>query len=269
MVRTAFIGGGNMAEALIVGLTREAGAGDAITVAEPLAARREHLHQTYGVVVEPPGPTAVEGATMVVLAVKPGVLEPVLTELSPSLAPSTLLVSVVAGVSIDRISRAAPDGAPIIRAMPNTPAMVQRGATAVAAGPHATEDDVVRAEALFRTVGRCVRVPESRMDAVTGLSGSGPAFAMLFLEAMADGAVRCGLPRPVAMELAAQTLLGAAALHLETGDHPGVLKDRVTSPGGTTIAGVAALEAGGFRAAVIDAVSAAAARSRALGRGEE
>jgi len=179
------------------------------------------------------------------------------------------VISVAAGATIARIATPLAAGVRIIRAMPNTPAMVLRGATALAGGPHATEDDMASAEAIFCAVGRCVRVPESAMDAVTGLSGSGPAYVMLFLEALADGGVRAGLPRDVALQLAAQTLLGSAALQLETGLHPGVLKDQVTSPGGTTIAGVAALEAGGLRAAVIDAVHAATARAAALGEPDE
>lgn len=254
-----------MAEALIRGLIAAGTDPKTISVAEPNDARREHLVETYAIEAFSAGAEAVEGASTVVLAVKPALLPQVVDGIRSSLSADALVISVAAGATIESIARRFADGTRIVRAMPNTPAMVLQGATAVAAGPHATEEDLDVAQRLFTSVGRCVRVPEAGMDAVTGLSGSGPAYVMLFLEALSDGGVRAGLPRDVATELAAQTLLGAAALHLETGLHPGVLKDRVTSPGGTTIAGVAALEAGGLRNAVIDAVTAATAQSIALG----
>jgi len=255
-----------MAEALIKGLIAAGTNPATIAVGEPGDARRGHLAEAYGVQVVPSGAEATAGASTVVLAVKPHVLPVALTTVGPALSPDALVISVAAGATIDSIASPLAGGTRIVRAMPNTPAMVLQGATAISGGPHATEADLDVAERLFGAVGRCVRVPESAMDAVTGLSGSGPAFVMLFLEALSDGGVRAGLPRAVATELAAQTLLGAAALQLETGLHPGVLKDRVTSPGGTTIAGVAALEAGGLRNTVIEAVTAATARSRALGK---
>jgi pyrroline-5-carboxylate reductase len=149
--------------------------------------------------------------------------------------------------------------------MPNTAAIALAGASAIAAGPGALAEDLLIAKTLFDAVGRCVVVAEKLLDAVTGLSGSGPAYVMLFIEALADGGVKAGLPRDVALTLAAQTVYGAAKLQLESGEHPGVLKDRVTSPGGTTIAGLARLEAGGFRGVVIDAVDAATQRSIQLG----
>ncbi len=258
-----------MAEALIKGLIAAGTDPKTIAVGEPSEARREHLVTTYAVKAFASGAEAVQGATTVVLAVKPHILPSVLDGISPAMAADALVISVAAGATIEGIARRLAPETRIVRAMPNTPAMVLQGATAIAGGPHATSDDLDVAARLFTAVGRCVRVPEGAMDAVTGLSGSGPAYVMLFLEALSDGGVRAGLPRDVATELAAQTLLGAATLHLETGLHPGVLKDRVTSPGGTTIAGVAALEAGGLRNAVIDAVTAATARSVALGTSDD
>jgi pyrroline-5-carboxylate reductase len=178
----------------------------------------------------------------------------------------TLLISIMAGVSTAAIETALQQSVRVVRVMPNTPALVMAGASALCAGSHAVEDDLTLTEALFAQVGTTCRVDEKLIDAVTGLSGSGPAYVLAFLEALADGGVKNGLSRDAALTLAAQTLLGTAKLYLETGEHPAALRDKVTSPGGTTIAGLYALEQGGFRGTVMGAVDAAVARSKELGK---
>lgn len=201
------------------------------------------------------------------LCTKPQQAEEALAALRESGAQDALLVSVAAGLTLDWLESRCPKGFRVIRCMPNTPALVGKGAAAFARGSKATDEDAAFAARLLGSVGIAVEVPEKLLDAVTGLSGSGPAYVYLAIEALADGGVRCGLPRTEAQQLAAQTVLGAAAMVLETGQHPGTLKDMVTSPGGTTIAGLAALEKAGFRSALIEAVSAAARRSQELGNG--
>jgi pyrroline-5-carboxylate reductase len=264
--KIAFLGSGNMAEALVKGLLAAGTAArDEIVCAEPRAERREELHARHGVAVLPSNLEAVRQADILVLSVKPQVMDALLEEIAPAVDPRKLVVSIAAGVPIAAIARKLGAGARIVRTMPNTPALVGAGATALARGPHASDADLGQAVALFEAVGTAVVVEENLLDAVTGLSGSGPAFVFLAIEALADGGVKVGLPRHVAMALAAQTVVGAGRLVLETGDHPGKLKDQVTSPGGTTIAGVHALESAGFRAALIAAVEAATKRSRELG----
>lgn len=265
--RIGFVGGGNMAEALVRGLL-ESKATDAasIRVSDPSQARRQHLVSRYGVSASEDNAAVVGWAELVVLAVKPSVVVPALRTVAPFVGEDVLVLSIAAGVPIATIEAELPAGHHVIRAMPNTAALVRAGATAVARGTAATDSDLEVASALFEVVGRVVVVPEKLLDAVTGLSGSGPAYVMLVIEALADGGVRAGLPRDVSQLLAAQTVFGAAKLQLETGEHPGVLKDRVTSPGGTTIAGLAALEARGVRGALIEAVHAATKRSEELGR---
>jgi pyrroline-5-carboxylate reductase len=264
--KIAFLGAGNMAEALVKGLLAAGTAAkDEIVCAEPRAERREELHARHGVAVTPSNLAAAQQADLLVLCVKPLVVDALLDEIAPAVDARKLVVSIAAGVPIAAIARKLGAGARIIRTMPNTPALVGAGATALARGPHASEADLGQAVALFEAVGTAVVVEEHLLDAVTGLSGSGPAFVFLAIEALADGGVKMGLPRHVALALAAQTVVGAGQLVLETGDHPGKLKDQVTSPGGTTIAGVHALESAGFRAALIAAVEAATRRSRELG----
>src|SRR5690606_30816201 len=204
-------------------------------------------------------------ADCVVLAVKPQVVNAALSGCAAYFGTTKLLISLCAGTTTAAIEQLLGTTARVVRAMPNTPALVGEGATAVAPGSSATDADMTYAQHLFASAGTCVRVPEAYMDAVTGLSGSGPAFVMLVIEAMADGGVRAGLPRNIALQLATQTVLGAAKLVRETGEHPGVLKDRVTSPAGTTIEGVSVLERGGLRGVVADAVVAAARRATELG----
>jgi pyrroline-5-carboxylate reductase len=264
--KIAFLGTGNMAEALLKGLLRAGAATPAeLRCAEPREERRREIAARYGVAAVASNREAVAGADVVILSVKPQAIEAVLDEVAASIGSGALVLSIAAGVPIAAIARRLPAGAHVVRSMPNTPALVGAGAAAVAAGPHATPADVELSRRIFEAVGTAVVVPEPLLDAVTGLSGSGPAFVYLFVEALADGGVKAGLGRPEAIALAAQTVLGAARMVLESGEHPGRLKDQVTSPGGTTIAGVHALEKAGFRGAVIDAVEAAARRSRELG----
>jgi pyrroline-5-carboxylate reductase len=264
--KIAFLGTGNMAEALVKGLLR-AGTADAseIVCSEPRAERREEIASRYGVKVCAENLAAAEEGQIVVLSVKPQTMEDLLDEIAPAIDHSKLVISIAAGVPIAAIARKLGAGVRIVRTMPNTPALVGAGATALARGAHATAADLEQARALFQAVGVAVVVEEHHLDAVTGLSGSGPAFLFLVIEALADGGVKVGLARPVAMALAAQTVLGSAKLVLESGEHPGRLKDQVTSPGGTAIAGVHALEAGGLRSALIAAVEAATRRSHELG----
>ena len=202
---------------------------------------------------------------MVVIAVKPQIVDRILAPIAAALGEGDLVVSIAAGVPIEALEARLPAGARVVRTMPNTAAIALAGATAIAPGAHATAHDLEVARALFEAVGRCVVLDESLLDAVTGLSGSGPAYVMLMIEALADGGVKVGLGRDTALLLAAQTVYGAAKLQLETGEHPGRLKDMVTSPGGTAIAGLHTLEAGGLRRTLIDAVEVASMRSAELG----
>ena len=234
-----------------------------ILISEPTIAQQESLQQEYGVQVTGDNQLAA-AAPVLLLAIKPQIFGQVAAELAQS-DPHQLVISILAGVSIAQLERAFPDRA-AIRAMPNTPATVGMGITAIAAGKHVQVAQLELAERLFRAVGEVVIVAESLMDAVTGLSGSGPAYVAIAIEALADGGVAVGLPRGIAEKLALQTVLGTAQLLNESKLHPAQLKDRVTSPGGTTIAGVAKLEQAGFRSALIEAVIAAAQRSQALGK---
>ncbi len=264
--KIAFLGAGNMAEALVKGLLRAGTAAQQeIVCAEPRAERREEIAKRYGVAVATSNVEAAEQADVIVLSVKPQTMDLLLEEIAPAIDHRKLVISIAAGISIATIARKLGAGVRIVRTMPNTPALVGAGATALARGAHATDADLEQAKSLFQAVGIAHVVEEHHLDAVTGLSGSGPAFVFLAIEALADGGVKVGLARPVAMALAAQTVMGAAKLVLETGEHPGRLKDQVTSPGGTAIAGVHALEVGGLRAALIAAVEVATRRSHELG----
>ncbi len=267
--RIGFIGCGAMAGALAEGLLAAGVPADRLTGADPDAARRQHFEETLGIKTVTANAEVVSEADIVVLAVKPAVVSALLSDLAgtPDLA-RPFWVSIAAGVPIATLAAALPDGAAVVRAMPNTPALVRAGATAFCANPLASADQVAAAEALFAAVGSTWQAPsESLLDAVTGLSGSGPAYVFLILEALGDAGVLAGLPRDAASQLAAQTVYGAAKLVIESGRHPASLKDQVTSPGGTTIAGLERLEAAGVRAALYDAVAAATARSRELSRG--
>ena len=265
--RFGFVGGGNMGEALVRGLTKTGLMPKGhLLMADVRSERLEEMKRLYGVVVTSDNVTLVRGADVVILAVKPQILGAVLDEIAPA-TPGKLLISVAAGVSTSEIRRHLPPGTRLIRVMPNTPALVLEGATAIARADGLADGDLDTARQIFEAVGRAVILDEEMMDAVTGLSGSGPAYIALVVEALADGGVRVGLDRKTAMTLAMQTVLGSARLLIDTGMHPGQLKDMVSSPGGTTIAGIHTLEIGGLRRTLIDAVERATQRSRELGQG--
>jgi pyrroline-5-carboxylate reductase len=252
------VGGGKMGEALLGGLLA-AGRKD-LGVVEVVQARREELAGRYPDVTVVDAPVATKGA---LLAVKPQYVAPSATAVAQ--AGCERVLSVAAGISIAAIEAALGAGIPVVRAMPNTPALVGAGAAAISPGTHATDADLEWAEEILGAVGVVVRVPEASLDAVTGLSGSGPAYVFLVAEAMADAGVLAGLPRDIAETLAFQTLLGSAKLLSESDDGPAALKAAVTSPGGTTAAGLRELESHAVRAAFLDAVTAAAERARELG----
>ena len=263
-IRLGIIGGGVMAEAILSRLlAKQVYQAQEILVSDPQEARQKFLQDTYQVAVTSDNFLVAESPVLL-LAIKPQALETVLQDLTD--LPSTpLVLSILAGTTLDRLQKGFPHS-PIIRVMPNTPATVGAGVTALAPGEGVTKENLALAQNIFASVGQVVEVPESLMDAVTGLSGSGPAFVAMMVEALADGGVAAGLPRPIASQLALQTVLGTSQLLAETGLHPAQLKDRVTSPGGTTIAGVAELEKGGLRSALIQAVLAAYRRSLELGK---
>ena len=261
----AFIGAGNMAGALIRGLiATDTVPADRIVASDPDRARLDAMKTDLGIRTFERNADALQNADVVVLATKPQVFPQVLAGLGNALRPGALVVSIAAGISTRIIERALADGARVVRTMPNTPALVGAGATALAGGTHATEDDLAVAEALFESVGLCVRVPEAQIDAVTGLSGSGPAYVFAMIEALRDAGAREGLSEETAQRLAAQTILGAARLLLEGDESPETLRERVTSPGGTTRAGLDALEASGFAETLAGAVRAATRRSNEL-----
>jgi pyrroline-5-carboxylate reductase len=262
----AFIGGGNMAEALIKGVLA-GGTGiepKGIRVADPLEGRRAYLADTYGVEAFAGNREAMAGARLVILAVKPQHLEEVLVEIQDEVAEGQVVVSIAAGVPIARMHAHLYADTKVVRAMPNTPALVGEGASAITPGPGVTPEELGQVRELLAAVGSVVVVTEEQMDAVTALSGSGPAYVFAVIEALADGGVKMGLARDAAVTLAAQTVLGAARMVLSTGTHPAALKDMVTSPGGTTSAGLHVLESAGVRGAFIGAVEAAARRAREL-----
>jgi len=262
------IGAGNMAEALIRGLVRGGHVSpDRVTASGPRRERLEQLRAAYGIAVTTDNREVARGAGVCILAVKPQILDKVLREIGDQLKPGTLVISIAAGVDTETIEAAVADGVHVVRAMPNTPALVGAGATAISAGGHANAADLDAARAVFDAVGITVVLDESHLDAVTGLSGSGPAYIFLILEALSDAGVKVGLSRRNAQLLAAQTVMGSAKMLLETDEHVGRLKDMVTSPGGTAIAGLHTLEEGGLRTTLINAVETATRRARELGRG--
>ncbi len=267
--KITLIGAGNMAEALVSGLLK----GQVVLPSQIMATdvseqRRQHFKNRYGVLVGSNNAGAVRGADVIILAVKPQVVDEVVMGLKLPVKSGPLVISVVAGVPISRLQAMLPSKIRIIRAMPNTPSIVLAGATAIAGGSGVTPQQLQIGQAIFEAVGKVVVVEESHIDTITGLSGGGPAYVCIFIESLADGGVKMGLPRSVAQLLAAQTVMGTAKMVLEGGEHPGVLKDRVASPGGTTIAGLHSLEEGKLRGTVINAVQSATLRSRELGQSE-
>jgi pyrroline-5-carboxylate reductase len=261
----AIIGGGKIGEALLSGLQRR-GAGD-IVVCERSPDRAVQLEERYGVdAVDLAG--AARRARVLLVAVKPQDIDVLLDALAPHVdAERHLVVSVAAGVPTSRIEAALPAGTPVVRVMPNTPALVDEGMSVLSPGAHAGESHLDEAEELLAAVGRVRRVPESQQDAVTALSGSGPAYFFYLVEAMIDAGILLGLPRTLAADLIVQTALGSAVMLRDSGEHPVQLREAVTSPGGTTIAAVRELERHGVRAALIAAIEAAHARSVELGGG--
>lgn len=261
----AVLGGGVMGEALVTALLAAGWTADDVDVTERSAARAMELSGRYGVRAADPNAKAVKGAGLVLIAVKPQVVPDVLAEIAPTLRPGTLVVSVAAGIPVAVYEAALPEGTPVVRVMPNTPTLVGKGASAIAAGTHATDEHLDLAERALAATGLVVRVAEKDLDAVTAISGSGPAYAFYLIDAMAEAGVLLGLTRDLATRLAVATVEGSAALAAQTGDHPAVLRERVSSPGGTTVAGVAQLDAHGVRAGVVAAARAAHDRSRELG----
>jgi len=260
-----FIGTGNMAEALIRGLLH-AGVAEPgqIVGSEPRPERCREITDKYQVRTTTDNLEVARQAAILVLSIKPQLMARVLDEIGPHIQSHALVISIAAGIPLSAIESKLPQ-ARVVRTMPNTPALVGAGATAIAAGGHATAADLEAAKRIFDSVGIAVVLEESHLDAVTGLSGSGPAYLFLIIEALSDAGVKVGLSRYVAQALAAQTVLGSAKLLIDTNEHPGRLKDMVTSPGGTAIAGLHTLEEGGLRTTLINAVEAATKRSRELG----
>ncbi|MCP4578669.1 MAG: pyrroline-5-carboxylate reductase [Deltaproteobacteria bacterium] len=262
-----FIGAGNMAEAMIRGIIQnQVVLPDRILASDLSGERREYISRTFGMETVEENRSLVDQSNVIFLAVKPQAVPQVLKDMASDMGPEKLLVSIVAGVPIKTLSSGLPKTPRIVRTMPNTPMTVMEGAMAIASDSPALPEDLETVETLFRPLGSTVRIEEKLIDAVTGLSGSGPAYVFMILEALADGGVKMGLPRDVAETLAAQTLMGSAKLFLETRQNPGQLKCMVTSPGGTTIAGIHELEKGGIRASLMSAVESATERSIELGK---
>ena len=264
--RVGFVGGGNMAEAIVRGLLAGSLAGERIQVAEPLAARRRRFARRYGVSTTADN-AAAAACDVLVLAVKPQIMDDVLAGLSGSVAPETVVVSIAAGVRLARLEAGLGGRPRVVRVMPNTPCLVGQGASVLCGGRHARPVDVRLAREMFESVGRAWTVDsEKLLDAVTGLSGSGPAYVYRFAEALIQGGVRNGLAEELAAHLAFETIAGAAQMLLQTGESPESLRAAVSSPGGTTLAGLARLDELGFVETVAEGVTAATRRSRELGR---
>ncbi len=265
-LKVGFLGAGQMAIALAKGW-QAAGLISTATckASDPFPQARTRFQEQTGCPSTADNREVVSASDVLILAVKPQTLPALLEEIRHVVTEKHLIVSIAAGIPLARLADSLLGKYRLVRVMPNTPCLLGASASGFAAGPGARPEDIVLVENLFNAVGKAFALPEPLLDAVTGLSGSGPAFVYVMIEALADGGVRMGLPRDVAMTLAAQTVYGAARMVLETQQHPGVLKDAVTSPGGTTIAGLHALERGGFRAAIMNAVEAATRRSTELG----
>lgn len=266
-LRIGFVGAGKMAVALAKGFIRAGLLKPSHILASDVdEAARAHFAAETQALTTGFNPEVPSRADVLILSVKPDQAIEVLREMRESIGDRHLVISIAAGITLGALESALPTGSRVIRVMPNTPALVGQSASAFAPGRMATPEDCVQAHNLLSAVGKAFQVKESLLDAVTGLSGSGPAYAYLMIEALSDGGVAAGLPRETATRLAAQTLLGAATMVLETGFHPGALKDMVTSPGGTTIEGLHELERAGVRAGLINAVRAATDKAVRLGQ---
>jgi pyrroline-5-carboxylate reductase len=263
----AVLGAGQMGEALISGLLR-AGvvAPGGIIAAARRSGRADQLRETYGIEVMTAAEAA-ERAETLVIAVKPQDMGKLLEEISPKITSTTLVISVAAGITTAFIERKLPSEVPVVRVMSNTPVLVDEAMSVISAGPHATEEHLRRAEELLRPVGKVLRIPESQQDAATALSGSGPAYVYFLVEAMVDAGILLGMPRANALEMVKQAVFGAATMLRDSGEHPVLLREAVTSPGGTTINAIRELEKHGVRAAVLAAIEAARDRGRELGAG--
>jgi pyrroline-5-carboxylate reductase len=261
----AIIGAGVMGETLLSGLIRGGRDVAELMVGEKRPERAAELREKYGVTVV--ANTEAARAATVVLVVKPQDMADVLTEIAPHLAPGQLVVSLAAGITTAAIEKHIPDGVAVVRVMPNTPALVDEGMAAISPGSHCDDTHLAEAESLMASVGKVLRIPERQMDAVTAISGSGPAYIFFVVESMIEAGVHLGLPRTTATDLVVQTLVGSAKMLRETGAHPVVLREQVTSPAGTTAAALRELEIHKVRAAFLAAMEAARDRSRALAEG--
>lgn len=266
-IQVGFVGGGNMGEALIKGiLSASLLQPDRVHVYDVIQPRLDYLKAHYGVAVCTSVAKLTAACQVIVIAVKPQNISEVLDQLGAQCTHNPLIISIAAGVTIATLSKRLPPEIPVIRVMPNTPALVLAGASALARRDGVSNEQMELAMTLFRAVGKAIEIDEKLMDAVTGLSGSGPAYVLLLIEAMIDGGVLMGIPRPTARELTVQTFLGAAQMLQETGKHPAELKDMITSPGGTTVRGLQVLEENSVRGALMGAVETATVRSKELGR---
>ena len=265
MEKIGVIGGGNMGSALVRGIIAKGliKPGNMV-VAEKIPDKAQKLAEELGVRTAP-WPLELDPVDVLLVAVKPQDIKEAIEAAVPAMAKDTLVISIAAGITLGALQAMLPKGQPLIRVMPNTPCLIGQGASALAPGENAGRENMDAALTLFKAVGTACEVPEKYMDAVTGLSGGGPAYVYLIIEALSDAGVRQGMDRPTALALAAQTVRGAASMILEDGRHPAELKDMVTSPGGTTIAGLHVMESAGLRGVLMDAVAAATARSRELG----
>lgn len=261
-----FIGGGNMAEAILKGLIARGHAAGNLVVGEPVPERRDSLAQTYQVDVTDDNRSVVSRSDIILLAIKPQMVDDVVPGVVAEFDDNKILVSILAGTSTEALEAHLGGAARVVRVMPNTPALIGEGAAAICAGAHASENDLAAAHELFSAVGMAVRVTEEQMDAVTAVSGSGPAYIFTVIEAMAEGGVQEGLDRNTALKLAIQTVIGSARLVAESGEAPMELRAKVCSPGGTTLAAIEKLDAGKFGETLVEGVRRAAERSRELGK---
>ena len=266
MSQTAILGAGVMGETLLSGLVRAGRRVDNLLVGEKRAERAKELEDRYGVAVVS-NVEAAEKSDTIALVVKPQDMGDVLDEIAPVLRPGQLLVSLAAGITTEFIEARVPEGVAVVRVMPNTPALVDEGMAAISPGSHCSEEHLAEAEALMGSVGKVLRIPERQQDAVTAISGSGPAYIFFVVESMIEAGVHLGLPRSTATDLVVQTLVGSAKMLRETGTHPTVLREQVTSPAGTTAAALRELEIHKVRAAFLAAMEAARDRSRELAEG--